>query len=37
MKVYRHYSIPGYPSNIPFIVSDEGYGKMIILKHPVLW
>jgi len=27
MKVYRHYSIPGYPSNIPFIVSDEGYGK----------
>ncbi len=27
MKVYRHYPIPGYPSNIPFIVSDEGYGK----------
>lgn len=27
MKVYRHYSIPGYPSNIPFIVSDDGYGK----------
>ena len=27
LKVYRHYSIPGYPSNIPFIVSDEGYGK----------
>jgi uncharacterized protein (UPF0371 family) len=27
MKVYRHYSIPGYPSNIPLIVSDEGYGK----------
>ena len=27
MKVYRHYSIPGYPSNIPFIVSDEGFGK----------
>ena len=27
MKVYRHYSIPGYPSNIPFIVSDEGYGR----------
>ncbi len=26
MKVYRHYSIPGYPSNIPLIVSDEGYG-----------
>ena len=27
MKVYRHYPIPGYPSNIPFIVSDDGYGK----------
>ncbi len=27
MKVYRHYPIPGYPSNIPLIVSDEGYGK----------
>ena len=27
MKVYRHYSIPGYPSNIPVIVSDEGFGK----------
>ncbi len=27
MKVYRHYSIPGYPSNIPLIVSDEGYGQ----------
>ncbi|MBR4965260.1 MAG: DUF1846 domain-containing protein [Lachnospiraceae bacterium] len=27
LKVYRHYSIPGYPSNIPLIVSDEGYGK----------
>ena len=27
VKVYLHYSIEGYPSNIPFIVSDEGYGK----------
>ena len=27
LKVYRHYSIPGYPSNIPLIVSDNGYGK----------
>ena len=27
LKVYRHYSIPGYPANIPLIVSDEGYGK----------
>ncbi len=27
LKVYRHYPIPGYPSNIPLIVSDEGFGK----------
>ena len=24
---YRHYKIPGYPSDIETIVSDEGYGK----------
>jgi uncharacterized protein (UPF0371 family) len=27
VKVFRHYTISGYPSNIPFIVSDEGFGK----------
>ncbi len=27
LKVYRHYRIEGYPSNIPLIISDEGYGK----------
>ncbi|MBR1813737.1 MAG: DUF1846 domain-containing protein [Lachnospiraceae bacterium] len=27
IRVYRHYLIPDYPNNIPFIVSDEGYGK----------
>ncbi len=27
IKVYRHYSIPGYPSNVSLILSDEGYGK----------
>ena len=27
VKVFRHYTIPGYPSNIPTIVSDEGFGK----------
>ena len=27
LKVYRHYPIEGYPSNIAHIVSDEGYGK----------
>ena len=27
LKVYRHYPIAGYPSNVNLIVSDEGYGK----------
>lgn len=27
MKVYKHYPIPDYPSNISLIVSDEGCGK----------
>jgi uncharacterized protein (UPF0371 family) len=27
IRVYIHYPIPGYPSNISLIVSDEGYGK----------
>ena len=27
VKVYRHYSIEGYPSDVSKIVSDEGYGK----------
>ncbi len=27
IKVYRHFSIPDYPANIPLIVSDEGFGK----------
>ena len=27
VKVYRHYLNPGYPFEIPLIVSDEGYGK----------
>ncbi|MCR5100792.1 MAG: DUF1846 domain-containing protein [Butyrivibrio sp.] len=27
IKVYRHYPIAGYPSNIPLIISDDGYGK----------
>ena len=27
IKVYRHYSIEGYPSNVPLIVSDKGYGR----------
>lgn len=27
IKVYQHYVIPGYPANVPFIVSEDGYGK----------
>jgi len=27
VKVYLHYTIEGYPSNIPLIVSEEGFGK----------
>ncbi len=27
LKVFRHYTIQGYPFNIPYIVSDEGFGK----------
>ncbi|MBO7359572.1 MAG: DUF1846 domain-containing protein [Clostridia bacterium] len=27
VKVYRHYAIPGYPSDVERIVSEEGYGK----------
>lgn len=27
IKVYLHYPIPGYPSDIALVVSDKGYGK----------
>ena len=27
VKVYHHYNIKGYPSNLEHIISDEGYGK----------
>ena len=27
VRVYKHYPIADYPSNIPLIVSDDGYGK----------
>ncbi len=27
VKVYKHYSIDGYPYNVERIVSDDGYGK----------
>ncbi|MCR4796218.1 MULTISPECIES: DUF1846 domain-containing protein [Ruminococcus] len=27
VRVYHHYSIKGYPSNLQYIISDEGYGR----------
>lgn len=27
VKVYHHFTIPGYPNNVSQIVSDEGFGK----------
>ena len=27
IKVYKHYTIEGYPNNIPVIMSKDGYGK----------
>ena len=27
VKVYKHYSIEGYPTNVKHIVSENGYGK----------
>ena len=27
VRSYKHYTIPGYPSDVARIVSDEGYGK----------
>ncbi len=38
IKSYLHYPIEGYPSNIPLIVSDNGYGKneYIETKRPLV-
>ena len=27
IRTFRHYLIPGYPNDVPRIVSDEGYGR----------
>lgn len=32
VEVYRHYPIENYPSNIPLIVSDDGFGKNDYIK-----
>ena len=38
VRRYRHYPIEGYPSNIPLIVSEEGYGRndYIETSHPLV-
>ncbi len=38
VKVYLHYPIAGYPSNVDFIVSDEGYGRneYVETSHPLV-
>ena len=32
ITVYRHYAIEGYPTNVPHIVSEEGFGKNDYIK-----
>ena len=32
VKVYKHYPIDGYPSNVSLIVSEEGYGRNDYVK-----
>ncbi len=32
IRVYRHYSIPGYPSNVQLIISEDGFGKNDYIK-----
>lgn len=38
VNVYLHYPIAGYPSDVDFIVSDEGYGRNDFVKttHPLV-
>lgn len=38
VRVYRHYPIEGYPSNVEFIVGPDGYGKndYIETDHPLV-
>ena len=38
MKVYRHYPIEGYPSEVEKIVSDNGYGKneYVVTTRPLV-
>ncbi len=38
IKVYKHYDIEGYPSEVNKIVSDEGYGKneYVVTSRPLV-
>ncbi len=38
IKVYRHYTIEGYPSDVEKIVSDEGFGKneYVVTTRPLV-
>ncbi len=38
LHTYRHYPIEGYPSNLPLIVSDEGFGRndYIVTTRPLV-
>lgn len=38
IKVYKHYQIEGYPSEVEKIVSDEGYGKneYVVTTRPLV-
>ncbi len=39
VKVYLHYWIEGYPSNVDLVVSDKGFGKndFIETTRPLCW
>ncbi len=38
VKVYRHYTIREYPTNLPLIISEDGFGKndYIETSHPLV-
>ncbi|HHT15312.1 MAG TPA: DUF1846 domain-containing protein [Clostridiales bacterium] len=38
IQVYLHYTIEGYPTNLPLIISNEGFGKndYIMTKRPLV-
>ena len=38
IRVYKHYCIEGYPSNVEYIVSDDGFGRneFVETKKPIV-